>query len=236
MLLFNHTAIYVFSLAFSNSKQEQNLECSLFTCMSQGLQLHFLLCCSQELPFIWPNRFPARTQAHSSCHKPEWGGLSGTADSVAVITLPLILPGKTTRGLAGPCKNMYSVTKTAVWFKSSPRAFSLCCSWEHTVMSLPRAWGQVWVLIFSPRTVLNANLIITIAQYRSRRHHFKFSPTCGMKDLTSYFFFFSIKPNPKKIMLSGKIIYLVTKLWVRVTQMNFYTMVPITDIYFFRIK
>lgn len=237
MLLFNHTAIYAFSHAFTNSKQEQNLECSLFTCMSQGLQLHLLLCCSQGLPFIWPNWFPARTQAHTSCHKPVWGELFGTDDFVAVIRLPLILPCKTTRGLEGPCKNVYSVTKTAVWFKSSPRAFSLCCSWEHTVMSLPRGWGQVWVLIFSPSTTLNAILIVTTAQYRCPRHHFKFSPTCGMKDLTNFiYFFFSIKPNTKKTMLSGKIKYLVTKLWVSVTQINFYTIVPITDIYFFIIK
>lgn len=64
-------------------------------------------------------------------HKPEWGGLTGTADSVAVITLPLILPGKTTRGLAGPCKNMYSVTKTAVWFKPSLEPFH-CAAAEST--------------------------------------------------------------------------------------------------------
>lgn len=36
MLLFNHTAIYSSSPAFTTSKEEQNLKFSLITCMSQG--------------------------------------------------------------------------------------------------------------------------------------------------------------------------------------------------------
>lgn len=50
------------------------------------------------------------------------------------------------------------------------------------------------------------------------------------------FFYFPKKPNPKKIMLPGMITYLVTKLWVNVTQMNFSTVLPITDIFFLIIK
>lgn len=235
MLLFNHTAIYAFCHAFTTSKQELNLEGSLITCMSQGLELYSLLCCSQELTFIWPNWFPARTQALTSSHKPMWEGPTGTDDSMTVIRLPPIFPCKTTRGLEGPCKNMFSVTKTAIWFKSSPWDISLCCSWEHIVMSQPRSWGQIQVLIFSPSTTLNATLTVTTAQYRSPCHHYRFSPNCRMKDWTN-FFFFSIKPNPKKTMLSGMIAYIVTKLWVSVKQKNFYTILPITEIYFFIIK
>lgn len=146
-----------------------------------------------------------------------------------------ILPCNTTRGVEGPCKNMFSVTKAAVWFKSPLWASSLCCSWKHSYVSAARM-GASSGFDFFPYHNSKCQLHCNHSPIQKpTRHHGKSSPTCSMKDRTN-FFFLSIKPNPKKTMLSEMITYLVTKLWVSLTQMSFSTILPITDICIFTIK
>lgn len=99
-----HTAIYDFSHLFTAFKQERNPECSLITCISQGLQFHLLTSLLLLRTFIWPNRFPDRKLAHTSCHKPTWEEpIAPPDDTLTVIKLPLILLCKTTGGLEVPC-------------------------------------------------------------------------------------------------------------------------------------
>lgn len=98
-----HTAIYDFSHLFTTFKRERNPECSLITCISQGLQFHLLTSLLLLRTFIWPNRFPDRKLGHTSCHKPTREEPMAPDDTLTVIKLPLILLCKTTGGLEVPC-------------------------------------------------------------------------------------------------------------------------------------